>query len=170
VLIAATFFIIPGCANQQAKNPSAELSECIESIDQGKTDELSLTIYYMSPTFLTPVPVSERDLIQSWYDYKIVVSGSKLRKYIDLIDKLANSAFTPVSEKGTDGFARLCYVFETKNNHKIFDVCMWNGKGGIFVNGIEVEADDVLYNVVIPFLPEDAAEKIKKCMGSDSNQ
>ncbi len=118
----------------------------------------------MSPSILTQVPVYERDLIESWFEYKITVSGVKLREYIDLLDELANAALTPVEEKGSEGFARVYYVFETKSNRKIFSVCMWNGKGDIYVNGVEVEADNVFYNVIIPFLPADAAEKMKKCM------
>ena len=161
VLLAATVLISSGCMNKKSENPSAELSECIESINQGKTDELSLTIYYMDPYILTRAPVKEKDLIESLFEYKITISGEKLRDNIDLLDQVANATLIPVVEQGFDGFARLYYVFETKNNSKIFSVCMWNGKGGIFVNGAQVEEDDVFYNVIMPFLPEDAVEKLE---------
>lgn len=162
VLIATAALIRSGFLNMQEKNSSAELSKYIERIKQGKLDELSLTIYYMSPDILTNMPVRVKDLKENYYELKVTVSGSRLREHIDLLERVANTALTPVEEQGSDGFARLYYVFETKNNRKIFDVCMWNGKGDIFVNGVEFKAQDIFYEVIMPFLPENEAEELEE--------
>ena len=157
VLLAATILISSGCMNMQAKNSSIELSKYIERINWGEGDELSLTIYYMSPNVLTLVPLSKRDLIKREYEIKITVSGRRLRDHIDLLEQIANAELTPVEQEPYE-YVRLYYVFKTKWNRKIFDVCLWSGSDDIYVNGIQVEENDVFYEIVIPFLPEDAAE------------
>jgi hypothetical protein len=54
--------------------------------------------------------------------------------------------------------ARLYYVFRTTKNSKIFEVIMWGNNGCIIVNGKEVYDNDVFYDIVVPFMPEDAAK------------
>lgn len=171
VLLAATVLISLGCS-MQAENASVEFSEHIECIKQGEEDELRLTIYYMSPYILTQWPLSKRELIEERYEYKITVSGTRLREHIDLLELVANADLTPIeNESYVD--ARLYYAFETKKNRKIFDVCMWSSNGGIIVNGFEVEENHILYEVVLPFLPEDAAENweeyLNDHLGEQSN-
>lgn len=172
VLLAATVLISSGCMSMQAENASVELSEHIECIKQGEEDELRLTIYYMSPYILTQWPQSERELIESGYEYKITVGRIRLREHIDLLEQVANADLTPIeNESYVD--ARLYYAFETKKNRKIFDVCMWGSNGGIIVNGLEVEENHIFYEVVLPFLPEDAAENweeyLNDHLGEQSN-
>lgn len=161
VLIAATALISSGFMNLQ-ENSSAELSKYIERVKKGKLDELSLTIYYMSPDTLTNMPVSVKDLKENDYELKVTVDGKRLQEHTDLLEQLSSTTLTPVEEQGSDGFARIYYVFETKNNRNIYDVCMWNGIGDIFVNGVEFEAQDIFYDVIMPFLPENEAEELEE--------
>lgn len=57
-------------------------------------------------------------------------------------------------------------MFETEEKgKKIFDVAMWGCDGGILVNGVEVKDNSVFYDVIMPFLPEDAAEKWERRTG-----
>ncbi len=65
--------------------------------------------------------------------------------------------------------ARVYYVLESKKNGKLLDVIMWGGAGDtttIFVNGYEVKENEILYNAIIPFLPNDLDgywEPFKQC-------
>ena len=60
--------------------------------------------------------------------------------------------------------ARIYYVFETGEQGKILDVAMWGDNANIFVNEIEIKENDIFYDVLITFLPEDLIEahKLKK--------
>ncbi len=167
LLLIEVACICSGCASISAKKPSAEpgnpAAELSEYVRQGKVDELSLTIHYMNPHLLTRMPVSEEYLIERWYEIKVTVSGELLEKHIDLVDQVAKAAFTPVKQESYVN-ARLYYVFESKDHRKIFSVCMWSGDSKSIVNGIEVQNNDILYDVVMPFLPDDAAEELKTFM------
>ena len=78
-----------------------------------------------------------------------------------MLEQLANTVLTP-AEQEPDGFARIYYEFKTKQNRTIYSVCMWSGSGGIFVNGLVVEEEDIFYDVIMPFLPTDAAEALDR--------
>jgi hypothetical protein len=131
-----------------------------EFIEQGKLRELTLTIYYVSPNILTLIPLSVDGLI-TWEDaYKAVINGIQLEDHIDQLRKISNADLMPVENKSYVN-ARLYYVFETKTHRKVYDVCMWGAGNSIFVNGIEVQSNDIFYDVVKPFLPEDAVTKLE---------
>lgn len=159
LIIITTAFSGSGCVDKHVENPSTELSEYIEQVTNGKVDELSLTIYYMNPYILTNIPVSERDLVEKYFEYKITISGQRLREHFNLLEQVANATLTPAEqESGVN--ARLYYVFETKENRKILSVCMWGKGKKLIVNGLWVEVNDAFYDVVLPFLPVDAAEEM----------
>lgn len=161
VLIITTVFTSSGCMNKQASNPMEEFSEYIELLKQGASNELSLTIYSLSPYIFTQWPIRERELINKEYEYKVTVNGWRLEENIDLLSKLASTTLKTI-EQESYVYARLYYVFENKNRRKILSVCMWGGSNVILVNGRMVEEKDIFYEVVIPFLPVDAAEEWEK--------
>lgn len=68
-------------------------------------------------------------------------------------------------ETGVD--ARLHYYFETNNGDQILRVSMSVDDKTMFVNGRQVEEDDVFYEVVMPFLPKDAVEKLEDYLRKD---
>lgn len=137
--------------------PTYKLAKLIE---HEKLDDLSLTIYYISPDALTRAPVSVDQLVNAYYDNKVVVNGIRLQEHIDLLNQLINVTLIPVEHESRVN-ARYYYVFETKKNGKIFDVCMWSIDGNMFVNGVEVKENDVFYDVVMPFLPKDAVNQLE---------
>ena len=137
---------------------SKELS-LSQIIDQGRVNELSLTIYYFSPYMLTLYAYGVKDIIRR-QDDKVVVNGNQLEEYIDLIKVLSNADLMPVEHK-TYLNARLYYVFETKEQRKVLEVCMWGADDSIFVNDIEVEENDIFYNIIWPFLPDEAVKEFK---------
>jgi len=130
-------------------------------IKSGNLHDLSLTIYYVSPFVFTNHPWSVDDLIRECEGQEIVVDGSDLGKYIDLLNQIGNTALIPVLEKSSYLDARIYYVFETEKRGKIFDVAMWSSDGGIFVSGLEVKGTNIFYDVITPFLSEDAVKTLK---------
>ncbi len=67
----------------------------------------------------------------------------------------------PVKDK-SDIDGRIYYKFESEKEGKILDVAMWGEEtNSIFVNGFEVEGNDMFYDVIMPFLPEDAVKDLK---------
>jgi hypothetical protein len=138
---------------------------------------VNLTIYYMSPCITTRAPLSvddliygttamnekkKRDEINGQYEYKIIVNGHKMEEYIDTLEQLRNTALLPIDNK-TKISTRIYYVFEIKKEHKIFDVAMWGSTANsMFVNGIAVEGNNIFYDVIMPFLPEEAARELEK--------
>lgn len=75
--------------------------------------------------------------------------------------KVSNEVLVSVKKKSSDLDLRLYYVLESKKNGKLFDVAMWGDGNSIIVNGIEVEGNDIFYDVIMPFLPEDVAKDLK---------
>ena len=134
---------------------SKELS-LSQLIDQGRLNELSLTIYYLSPYILTLYPYSVKDIIRI-NDNKVVVNGCQLEEHIDLVKQLSD-AVLPVEHVSPGVNARLYYVFETKEHRKVYDVCAGDN---IFVNGTEVQSNDIFYDVVKPFLPENTVKEFE---------
>ena len=117
-------------------------------------EDLTLTIYYKSLTALTPFSLDADELV-NWADtHRIVISGSQLQHHIALLNQLSNTTVVPV---GTETFldARIYYLFETMQEGKIFEVAMWGDNHNLFVNGVEVEENDIFYDIIIPFLPKE---------------
>ena len=143
----------------------AELSpEFYEAIQSGNLDDISLTIYYINPDILTRAPLSVIDLINRDEAHgrmnKIIANGSRLTEYIDLLEQLSIAKLKPI-EKSSGINARIYYVFETSESVKLLDVAMWGKNGSIYVNDIEMVGCNILYDAVIPFLPEYEAEDLE---------
>jgi hypothetical protein len=135
--------------------PEAALKNFSKQIERGNLDNLRLIIYYMDPNFLTMIPMSVEDLVNAEGDWvqKVVIDGSSLEEHIGLLKQVGNITLIPVKDKSYIN-ARIYYVFKTRFNRNIFDVVMWGENQSIFVNGFEVEANGIFYDLIIPFLPE----------------
>jgi len=153
LLLAVTVLTNCGSDDMHADKKPIESSELIENED---LNDISLTIYYISPYILTRVPLSIEDLIKYSEVNKIVLRGN----YSELLTRLNNTTLIPVEKKSCLN-ARLYYVFETEKDGKIYDVALWGGNDSIFANGVEVEENDVFYNVIMQFLPENDAKEFQ---------
>ena len=99
------------------------------------------------------------------YDYKIVVSLPLLMDHEDLILQLLYTRVRPRETRATID-ARLYYVFTDREYGEILSVVAFTRDAGtVLVNGIEVERDNIFFEAVLPFLPEDAAAKIRSIVG-----
>jgi len=131
-------------------------SRIIEQVD---VNDLSLTIYYMSPWILTTFPLSVDGLINHSITEKTIVSGSDLKEHFDLFKQINNDVLIPVRRRSPYLNVRLYYVLECRINGRLLDVVMWSSEENIIVNGVEVKEHYIFYDIIIPFLPESAAEQ-----------
>lgn len=157
LLAAAVFFVF-------WMRPQIALNNFSRLIKTGNLDDLSLTIYYNNPYLLTLYPWTVDDLTRG---EKIVITGSDIEEHIDLLKQIGNVSLKPVWKKTSYVDVRIYYVFETEKKGKIFDVAMWGGDedGSIYVNGVEVKGTDIFYDVMIPFLPDDAVKTLEEYLG-----
>ena len=140
--------------------PERVLSNFANKIERGNIDNVSLTIYYLYPNSLTPLPLKVDDVIRTC-DYEIDVSGKELKEHIDLLKRISAIDLAPYNHNESYLEARIYYIFKS-GNHKIFDVTLWGGwdEFSVFINGVEFYMDDIFIDMIIPFLPEYAAEQL----------
>jgi hypothetical protein len=158
ILLLLAVTILSSCKeiNMHSKNPTFDSFELFKNEN---LDDVSLTIYYGNPFILTRFPLSVDNLMKSSIAKKMVINGRQLEEHLDLFKQINNEEFIPVKKKSYLD-ARLYYVLESKKNGKLFDVAMWGGdNNSIFANGFEVKGNDIFYDVVKPFLPEDAVRE-----------
>ena len=132
-----------------------------ELIEKGNICNLSLTIYYASPSLFSFASCSIDDLMEFSEVNKVVVNGDSLKEHValltQLLTKLCDTELVPVESKSYLN-ARMYYILENKLQRKTFEVAMWGSGWNVYVNGIEVQSTKILFDVVMPFLPEEAAK------------
>ena len=180
ILFATT--MLTSCKREdiELKNLFSDFSKVIDS---GNLGNLSLTIYYMSPFILTRSALSVDDLVygitavnepprekndvNGQYEIKFMIYGDELEKQIDLLKQMSNTALIS-GQKEIRLNARIYYVFSTEQEGKILDVAMWGFNENaddyetIFVNGYNVRANNIFYDVIMPFLSEESVEELEK--------
>ena len=125
--------------------------------------DISLTIYYASPNIFTPIEWRVEDLIRIRGDNKIIISGSELEASLDLFKQINNDILILARGRSPHPpLVRFYYVLESEKSGKLFDVVMWGGRSGAIFNGVEVEMHYIFYDIIIPFLPENIAEPMRK--------
>lgn len=142
---------------------SHEMHLQIEFAKLIKEDNLSLTIYYMNPFVLLRHPLTEAQLMNGAYEQKVTIPSSKLKEQIELLNQINNATLRPVVFKSYEDI-RLAYVFETKKGDKVLSVSMQAGYGYMHVNRREVKVKKLFYEVVMPFLPDDAVKEIQRLL------
>jgi hypothetical protein len=126
-----------------------------ELIEREHLEDINLTIYYMNPlTFIFwPPDLSVEELMSEHYEYRIVIAGTDLQKYANLLKQLDSvTLITVESEHPVD--ARVYYRFENKRSGERFSVVISTFCDYILVNGSKVEEHPIFYEVLKPFVPE----------------
>ncbi|MCL2678879.1 MAG: hypothetical protein FWF18_01045 [Dehalococcoidia bacterium] len=165
LVMIASLIALTGCGGYSMR-PEKALSNFAKAIENGKIGELSLTIYHLDASIFTLAPLRVNDLITHIMVRKIDVDGTRLIEHSDLLKQLCSVTLVPVKQVSyTD--ARVYYVVKDRNGRKIFDVALWRvyegtqlDNGSIFVfsalvNRVEFEDNNIFYDAIIPFLPED---------------
>jgi len=153
LLLILMNFVLVGCWRTHVDSTVA-LSEFIE---QGDSEYLSLTIYFLTPSLPIRAPVSVEHLTDYLHHYRITVQGVHMEsKIFGILTQLAETELV-LRETEMRMCTRIHYVFTTKNGHSIFDVSIGWGDGiRIFVNGQEVKEDRIFHEAIKPFLPASA--------------
>ena len=154
ICVIVTIVLLTGCFSNSAKL-RWELYDYEEMMQGDIPKDLRLTIYYMSPKILTRFPLNTDQMVSFRETKSIVVSSEKLALYLPVLKNLKHSVLQPVEEE-TYLNARLYYVFETGNSNKILEIAISYIHSNVFVNGIEVKDNPIFYEIIDPFLTEDA--------------
>ena len=98
---------------------------------------------------------------------RIVVDGNTLAEYSDLLHQFSNFNTTPMEGRlWYHQSVRVYYVFENTRTGRKLSVALQRGIGDfVTVNGTYVGWDEIFYDVIIPFLPEDVVETIEILLG-----
>ena len=155
-----------GCVRSDMQ--TVENSICLlELVDSGNLGSLRLTIYSLDlGDFRFRRPHSLESLKERGY-YKVEVRGWALREHRDLIYQLVNAELVPLEiESFVD--ARFYYVFDHAEYGELFSFLAYGVKTedetitiSVFVNGINVEPKDVFFDMMIPFVPESIARRLR---------
>ena len=157
LLLAVATLSACGRKNTRAQKAVAQFAELVE---RGELGDLSLSIYYPGAYTLTPYPWSTDDIMQALSGDEIVITDSRLEEYVDVFRQLnADAVVQAEQESYLD--ARLYYVF-SKGSRIVLEVAMWGQNRSIFVNGLEIKENAVFYDIVIPFLPQEAAGELRE--------
>lgn len=164
VLLAVSMLlgvVLTGCEESPDRQLEKALSGYSKMLEDPLPEDITLTIYYMSPDIYTFHPLSAEDLIESVEktknpssEKKIVIEYDVLSTHVDLLKKLNASVLQPYEEEPYMN-ARLYYVIETGDSGKLLEVVGNQFSGPAFVNGVPVVQDSVIFEVVAPFLTEE---------------
>ncbi|MCL2048761.1 MAG: hypothetical protein FWG87_08540 [Defluviitaleaceae bacterium] len=142
-----------------------------ELLEQGRIDELTLTIYYRHIGVVdfnfTPRPLEH---LINHYDYTITLSAERLQEHFDLIYEIASAEAIPIEDETDVMNARIYYVFEHERYGEIFEffasghvVEESRGRTVVFVNGNAIAYSciyiDFAYIFFPELLPEDYSER-----------
>lgn len=146
--------ILTGCSD-----PAAQLQDKLENyskiVQADLPEDLRLTICYVDPLLLTTYPWSADTLINCDMTQKIIIEREEILSNIDAFKKMNWSVLTPTKNEPRIN-ARLYYVIESGEHGKLLEVVISEVRGNVVVNGIEVEYNTLFYELIWPFLPEDA--------------
>ena len=163
IVLLVVLIIAVGCNTDYLKLKWAAYR--YQQVMEGEIPEdLTLTVYYIPHYILTRAPLTVEDLKDMTCSVKIVVESEELVKHLATLKQLNASVLQPTEE---DYGINACfyYVFEL-GNQKILEVVFQQYDGqtdsdvGTFVNGIRVESNSVLYEIILPFLSEFDREEL----------
>lgn len=157
--IIFAFFVInvfTGCEriNKADMKLHNSLKTFSNTLEQESLDGLCLKIYYIDPSILTRAPLTVDNLINFPGVREIIVDSQHLEEHVDLLNQLKADNLVQVTHSSNLN-ARLCYTFETNRDGKILEIAFGGVNNSVFVNGIEVEYNDLFCNVIIPFLTDE---------------
>ena len=175
--VLSVSLMLGGCTKEEVTF-DPEPSEFFKMVRDGEIGEISLTIYYMYPTALSLIPIDIESIMatcgaEEFTKYGhggiIVVEGTELAKYTDLLIALSTEKLIPL-EQDYYMNARIYYVFRDKDGRTIFEVVMWgyakdsdsvkDNKSAVFVDGLYVKEKDIYYDIIIPFIPNESIVSI----------
>lgn len=167
LLLLLACIMLSGCKNtvHLPEKTSAKFSGLLETANK---DGINLTIYYMKPNLLTIYPISVDRLIESELSEKFEISCERLKENIPLIEKINTIDLTKIvsSDEYLYLNARIYFVIKTDKEEKLFDVAMWGRYHCMLVNGVWIRESQVLYNILLAFLPTSNAQELQEYLSN----
>lgn len=165
-MVLLAFGLFGGCTSQRAEEKSL-LKDSLQSFTLALSDDelcgMTLLIYAKGLVFY-PHPLTAEQLIESVKENhpekEIVIDTSELIIHRDIIQQLGNTDYVLSEEKYNQDIGT-CFVFVTENNEKVLEIAVggWgeitsieDNPKSIYVNGFEVEYNDIVYELVETFL------------------
>ena len=133
-----------------------DLENYTEIVNGELPEDIRLTINYVDDYFLTPYAWSADDFINSTEAQKIVIERDELLSNLEAFKKLGLTEFMNKSKDRPNCGVRLYYVLESGAHGSLLEVAISTIGYNAVVNGVEVAYDPALYEIVQPFLPENA--------------
>ena len=130
-----------------------------ELIDGDNISELTLTIYYLPRTTLTPFALTVNELTTVEYFDSVKITIYDLELYADKLRQLDSIVLVPVDNTRRIN-ALLHYEFSARG--RTFTVTGWGENNSLVVNGVEVERHYIFYEVILPFLTGDMADSLRR--------
>jgi len=158
VLLVAVFFAVIAFSRYRwgFRNPESAVKYFSSLVEQDNLNGISLTIYYRySISTFHPRPCIEEFVDRRRYERKTVVDSNELEGNIEALQQIGIDHLIPVTHE-YPVLVMLYYIFEI-HGRKIFDFAP-NASGddsSMLINGVEFEWNDVFFDVIRPFLPED---------------
>ena len=158
ILLFLVLTVFTGCSEDNTRLQKT-LEDFSQALQQEPPNGLSLKIYYISPSIFTRAPLTVESLIRMSKEQEIVVDSECLREHAALLKQFRADVLTPVRELSFLD-ARACYLFETETGGTILEVALGGANNSVFVNGVEVEYNELFYDIIAPFLTEDVRNEV----------
>lgn len=160
ILLVPSMFV--GCApegERQEVSLEESMKEFTEALAKENLDGMYLEVYHIKQSHPKYLITTVEDLLGTG-DNDISVrrcfSNEDLLENISLLEQIKAENFTPVNGQADSMDANVCFLFRDKNEKPILQIIergYSEGKITIFINGFEVEINEMYFAFTIPFLP-----------------
>lgn len=161
LLIVALSVTFTGCNGRAKPASDAELAdqarlaidEFVALTEDIQGSNISLTIYHLPDGIATRAPIRSTDeLIANSSTLTIEIPPEAL-----VLDQTILQTMDAISLQPTKTYPniniRTYYIFMSDNSQNILEIIINDFHRSVFVNGIEVEYNNVFYELIEPFLP-----------------
>lgn len=131
------------------------LKEFQEILHKPDLEGLTMKIWYTSPDIDTRFPWGAEDLKK--YGELISADTQTLLDYVEYLKLLDPSLLLP-SDAGDYVNARMCMEFETGDGETVLQILINGLHDSVFINGVQVECDSGIFDVIAPFAPKELRE------------
>ena len=161
LLIAALSIILTGCSGRAKPASEAELADqaqlaldkFVALTEDIQGNNISLTIYHFPNGIETRAPIRNTDeLIANSSTLTIEISPEAL-----VLEETTLQTMDAIRLRPTKTYPniniRTYYIFRLDDSQNILEIIINDFHRSVFVNGHEVEYNDVFYELIEPFLP-----------------
>ena len=156
VLIFVVLILVTSVNLTNLKGYSIETAEHASPFHglSGSLRYIDLMIY-VPHSNIHSLPIVEADLKEMSFRYRIIVRGNRIghRNHRELIYTLSEFIPIPVESTSSHVDIKLHYLFKSRTGDRLVDVAICRINNRTFVNGHEVETNDIFFDVIMPFLP-----------------